>query len=61
MAVDINDYLFGVNAPPSVTTYGTSTTTTPAWYNDYTQGLIGKANAIAAEPYQRPTGEGEWG
>jgi len=49
---EIGDFLFGAKAPPSVTTYGTSTTTTPAWYNDYTQGLIGKANAIAAEPYQ---------
>lgn len=48
----ITDFLFGAKPPPSVTTYGTSTTTTPAWYNDYTQGLIGKANAIASEPYQ---------
>ena len=53
MANAVADFLFGSNSPTSVTTYGTSTTTTPAWYNDYTQGLIGKANAIAAEPYQR--------
>jgi hypothetical protein len=48
----VTDFLFGGTTPPSVKTYGTTTTTTPAWYNDYTQALIGKANAIASEPYQ---------
>ena len=27
----------------------------PTWYSDYTQGLISRANAIAAEPYQAYT------
>lgn len=46
------DFLFQGSPPPSVTTYGETTTNVPAWYNDYTQGLISKANALAAEPYQ---------
>lgn len=46
------DFLFQGSPPPSVSTYGETTTNVPAWYNDYTQGLISKANAIAAEPYQ---------
>jgi hypothetical protein len=46
------DFLFQGNPPPSVTTYGETTSNVPAWYSDYTQGLISKANAIAAEPYQ---------
>jgi hypothetical protein len=48
----LTDFLFQGSPPPSVTTYGETTTNVPAWYNDYTQGLISKANAIAAEPYQ---------
>jgi hypothetical protein len=46
------DFLFQGSPPPSVTTYGETTTNVPAWYSDYTQGLISRANAIAAEPYQ---------
>ena len=46
------DFLFQGAPPPSVTTYGETTTSVPAWYSDYTQGLISRANAIAAEPYQ---------
>ena len=46
------DFLFQGAPPPSVTTYGETTSNVPAWYSDYTQGLISKANAIAAEPYQ---------
>lgn len=46
------DFLFQGSPPPSVSTYGETTTNVPAWYNDYTQGLISKANAIASEPYQ---------
>jgi hypothetical protein len=46
------DFLFQGSPPPSVTTYGTSTTGLPQWLNDYTQGLVTKANAVAGEPYQ---------
>jgi hypothetical protein len=46
------DFLFQGKPPPSVTTYGETTSNVPAWYSDYTQGLISRANAIAAEPYQ---------
>lgn len=46
------DFLFQGSPPPSINTYGQTTTDVPAWYNDYTQGLIARANAVAAEPYQ---------
>jgi hypothetical protein len=46
------DFLFQGSPPASVTTYGETTSNVPAWYSDYTQGLISRANAIAAEPYQ---------
>lgn len=46
------DFLFEGKPPPSVQTYGTTTTDLPKWLSDYTQGLITKANAVAAEPYQ---------
>jgi hypothetical protein len=46
------DFLFQGSPPTSVTTYGESTTNVPTWYSDYTQGLISRANSIAAEPYQ---------
>jgi len=50
--MSIGDFLFGGKAPESVTKYGKSATDTPAWYSDYTQGLIAKANSIASSPYQ---------
>jgi hypothetical protein len=46
------DFLFQGSPPPSVTTYGETTSNVPKWYSDYTQGLISRANSIAAEPYQ---------
>lgn len=51
------DFLFEGNPPPSVTTYGSSTSNLPQWLSDYTQALITKANATAGEaytPYQGP-------
>lgn len=46
------DFLFEGKPPASVTTYGSSTTNVPSWLSDYTQGLLARANAVAAEPYQ---------
>lgn len=46
------DFLFEGTPPPSVTTYGQTVEGMPKWMSDYTQGLIAKANAIGAEPYQ---------
>ena len=46
------DFLFEGKPPSSVTTYGQTVKNIPKWMSDYTQGLIGRANAIAAEPYQ---------
>lgn len=48
----IADFLFEGKPPPSTTTYGTVTNSIPQWMSDYNQGLIARANAIAAEPYQ---------
>lgn len=53
----ILDFLFQGSPPPSVTTYGETSTNLPTWYSDYTQGLISRANAIAAEPYQAYAGQ----
>lgn len=48
----VNDFLFEGRPPPSVTTYGQTVESMPKWLSDYTQGLIARANTIAAEPYQ---------
>ncbi len=45
------DFLFEGKPPKSVTTYGESIKDVPKWMSDYTQGVIAKANAAAAEPY----------
>ena len=50
--MSVTDFLFNGAPPASVTTYGVAAKDTPAWYSDYTQGLVAKANAIAASPYQ---------
>lgn len=52
----ITDFLFNGQPPPSTTTYGSSTTGIPQFLSDYTQGLLSKSNAVAAEPY--PTYQG---
>ncbi len=46
------DFLFEGRPPASVTTYGQSVQNVPSWLSDYTQGLISRANTVAAEPYQ---------
>ena len=46
------DFLFDGKPPPSVTTYGSSTTNVPQWLSDYTQGILGQGNIIAGQPYQ---------
>jgi hypothetical protein len=45
------DFLFEGNPPKSVSTYGETIENIPKWMSDYTQGMIAKANAAAAEPY----------
>jgi hypothetical protein len=46
------DFLFEGRPPASVTTYGQAIQNVPSWLSDYTQGLIARANTVAAEPYQ---------
>ncbi len=50
MSSNLN-FLFEGRPPASTTTYGTTVEGTPKWMSDYTQGLIARANAAAAEPY----------
>lgn len=50
--MSVSDFLFGGQAPASTTTYGSTTSQMPAWYNDFVQGVVAKGNAIAAEPFQ---------
>jgi hypothetical protein len=50
MALD-PDFLYQGSPPKSVTTYGETVKNIPKWLSDYTQGMIAKANAVAAEPY----------
>lgn len=50
------DFLFEGSAPASVTRYGSETANIPQWMSDYTQALLGRANAIGAEPYQPYSG-----
>lgn len=47
----VTDFLFEGKPPKSVTTYGQTIKDVPKWLSDYTQGLIARANAAAAEPY----------
>lgn len=46
------DFLFEGSPPPSTSTWGETVESIPKWLSDYTQGLIGRANIIASEPYQ---------
>lgn len=51
------DFIFNGSPPPSTTRYGQSVENVPQWMTDYTQGLVSRANAIAAQPapiYQGP-------
>lgn len=46
------DFLFEGRPPTSVRRYGQTVENIPKWLSDYTQGLIARANVIAAQPYQ---------
>lgn len=46
------DFLFEGRPPASIDTWGQTVENIPKWLSDYTQGLIGRANIIADEPYQ---------
>ena len=46
------DFLFQGSPPPATTTYGTTVSGIPQFMSDYTLGLLNRANAVAAEPYQ---------
>lgn len=48
----ILDFLFEGQPPKSVTTTGQTNTTVPQWMQDYSKGILAKANMEAAMPYQ---------
>lgn len=50
--MSVTDFLFQGQPPPSINTYGTTANNVPQWLSDYTQGLLARGNAAAAEPYQ---------
>lgn len=53
----VKDFLFQGTPPPSVNSYGTTTTQVPQWLSDYVQGTLNKANQLAAQPYQTYKGQ----
>lgn len=58
-------YLFGGSTPASVSsTLSDTTSSTPAWLQEYTRSLAGQATAVAGSPYQTytaPTGVQDYG
>ncbi len=58
-------YLFGGTTPSSLTNSVSDTSTTlPAWLQEYTRGLAGQATEVAGgdyQPYQAPTGAATYG
>lgn len=45
-------FLFQGQAPTSTTNYGTSSSQVPTWLQEYSQGVLGQAAALASQPYQ---------
>jgi hypothetical protein len=45
------DFLFQGQAPQSTTQYGTSQSNVPSWLQEYSQGVLAQANALAGQPY----------
>lgn len=45
-------FLFQGQAPTSTTNYGTSSSQVPTWLQEYSQGVLGQAAALTAQPYQ---------
>jgi hypothetical protein len=39
--MSLSDFLFQGSPPPSVTTYGSSSASMPAWFEDYQKGILG--------------------
>lgn len=58
-------YLFGGSAPTSTTqTLSETSSTLPAWLQEYTRALAGQATAVAGseyQPYATPTGVDQYG
>lgn len=52
MSSGVLSFLFDGKPPPSVTTYGSTTSNVPQWLSDYTQGVVNQANSVAGQDYQ---------
>lgn len=57
MMANVSDFLFQGSPPPLVNSNSTTTTQVPAYIQQYHQGILDKANAVAAEPYQTYGGQ----
>lgn len=55
--MSVLDFLFEGSPPPNVNSATVSSTNMPDWYQEYTRGLLGRSNAIAAADYQPFTGQ----
>lgn len=51
--MSLTDFLFQGSPPPSVTTYSSTSSQLPPWFEGYQQGLLGRANVVAGEPWQQ--------
>lgn len=52
----LTDFLFGGQAPPNVTSTGTSTTSLPQWMQDYGQSIVARSALQGMEGYQSYAG-----
>lgn len=51
-----SSFLFSGTPPANINTTTSDTSTLPAWYQEYLQGLMGTADTIAAQPFPQYTG-----
>lgn len=49
-------FLFNGTPPANINTTSSESATLPTWYQEYLQGLMGTANALAATPYPQYSG-----
>jgi hypothetical protein len=50
--MSISDFLFEGQAPTPVTLTGQTSVQLPEWYTQYTTDMLGRAQAVAGQPYQ---------
>jgi len=50
--MSVSDFLFEGQAPTPVTLTGQTSVQLPEWYTQYTTDMLGRAQAVASQPYQ---------